>query len=79
MSIKKYKKKYGGGISSCKLSKFLLRYPDDKTQYNEEKLEDARKMIFETEFKVKKNSISNNLILIKNLVINLYRKAVSTS
>ena len=47
--------------------------------WNEEKLEDARKMIFETEFKVKKNSISNNLILIKNLVINLYRKAVSTS
>jgi len=47
--------------------------------WNEEKLEDAKKMIFETEFKVKKNSISNNSILIKNLVVDLYKKAVSIS
>ena len=40
MSIKNSKKKSGGGNSSCKLSKIILRYPDDKTQYNEEKLED---------------------------------------
>tara|TARA_A100001011_G_scaffold398885_1_gene504982 strand:+ start:1586 stop:2590 length:1005 start_codon:yes stop_codon:yes gene_type:complete len=47
--------------------------------WNEEKLNDAKKMIFETELKVKKNSVSNNSILIKNLVVNLYKKAVSTS
>ena len=47
--------------------------------WNEEKLNDAKKMIFETEFKVKKNSVLNNSILIKNLVVNLYKKAVSTS
>ena len=47
--------------------------------WNEKKLKDAKEMLFDTEIKIKKNANSNNAILIKNLVINLYQKGISTS
>ena len=47
--------------------------------WNKKKLIDAKKMLFDTEINIKKNGNSNNTILIKNLVINLYQKGTSTS
>ena len=46
--------------------------------WNEKKLRDAKKMLFETEINIKKNGNSNNIVLIKNLIINLYQKGIST-
>ena len=47
--------------------------------WNKKKLIDAKEMLFDTEINIKKNGNSNNTILIKNLVINLYQKGTSTS
>ena len=46
--------------------------------WNENKLRDAKKMLFEAEINIKKNGSSNNIILIKNLIVNLYQKGIST-
>ncbi len=46
--------------------------------WNEKKLRDAKKMLFEAEINIKKNGNSNNIILIKNLIVNLYQKGIST-
>ena len=45
--------------------------------WNEKKLRDAKKMLFEAEINIKKNGSSNNIILIKNLIVNLYQKGIS--
>ncbi|MDA9740638.1 DNA polymerase III subunit delta [Pelagibacteraceae bacterium] len=48
-------------------------------RWNSEKLEQARRIIFDAEIQLKVNANLNNNILIKNLIINLYQKASSTS
>ena len=47
--------------------------------WNEKKLKDAKEMLFKAEINIKKNKNSNNTILIKNLIVNLYQKGISTS
>ena len=47
--------------------------------WNRRKLEEAQKMLFETEFLVKTNLNSNNNTLIKNLIVNLCKKGMATS
>ena len=49
------------------------------SKWNLKKLEQARKILFDTEIQLKVNANLNNEILIKNLIINLYQKASSTS
>ena len=49
------------------------------SRWNSEKLEQARKILFETEVQLKVNANLNNNILIKNLIDDLYQKASSTS
>ena len=48
-------------------------------KWNVKKLEEAKKMVFQTEVLIKIKMNSNNNTLIKNLIINLYNKAASTS
>ncbi len=48
-------------------------------RWNSEKLEQARRILFDAEIQLKVNANLNNNILIKNLIINLYQKASSTS
>ena len=48
-------------------------------RWNSEKLEQARKILFDAEIQLKVNANLNNNILIKNLIVNLYQKASSTS
>ena len=48
-------------------------------RWNIQKLQEAKKILFNTELQIKKNVNSNNSLLIKNLIINLYQKAASTS
>ncbi len=48
-------------------------------KWNIKKLEAAKKIIFSTELQIKKNSDLKNNILMKNLIINLYKKAIATS
>jgi DNA polymerase-3 subunit delta len=48
-------------------------------RWNSEKLQEAKKILFKTELQIKKNVNSNNSLLIKSLIINLYQKAASTS
>ena len=48
-------------------------------KWNVKKLEEAKEALFEAEILIKSGLNNNNNILIKNLVINLYRKAASTS
>ncbi len=48
-------------------------------KWNIKKLEAAKKIIFKAELQIKKNIYLNNNILMKNLIINLYLKAGSTS
>ena len=47
--------------------------------WNLEKLEKAKKILVETEIKMKTKLNNYNNTLIKNLLINLYRIATSTS
>ena len=47
--------------------------------WNSQKLQEAKKILFNTELQIKKNVNSNNSLLIKNLIINLFQKAASTS
>ena len=49
------------------------------SRWNSEKLEQARKILFETEVQLKVNANLNNNTLIKNLIVDLYQKASSTS
>ena len=44
-------------------------------KWNINKLKEAKKILFETEVQIKKNSFLNNSILLKNLIMNLYKKA----
>ena len=44
-----------------------------------EKLEQARKILFDAEIQLKVNANLNNNTLIKNLIVDLYQKASSTS
>ena len=48
-------------------------------KWNTQKLEDAKKILYKTEIQIRKNINLNNNILIKNLIIELYEKAMSTS
>ena len=48
-------------------------------RWNSKKLQEAKKILFSTELQIKKNVNSNNSLLIKSLIINLYQKAASTS
>ena len=48
-------------------------------RWNSEKLEQARRIVFDAEIQLKVNANLNNNTLIKNLIINLYKKASSTS
>ena len=48
-------------------------------RWNSEKLEQARKILFGVEIQVKLNANLNNNTLIKNLIVDLYQKASSTS
>ena len=48
-------------------------------RWNSEKLEQARRILFDAEIQLKVNANLNNNTLIKNLIINLYKKASSTS
>ena len=48
-------------------------------RWNSEKLEQARRILFDAEIQLKVNANLNNNTLIKNLIINLYQKASSTS
>ena len=48
-------------------------------KWNSEKLEQARKILFDAEIQLKINTNVNNNILIKNLIVDLYQKASSTS
>ncbi len=48
-------------------------------KWNSEKLEQARKILFDAEIQLKINTNLNNNILIKNLIVDLYQKASSTS
>ena len=47
--------------------------------WNLKKLEEAKKMLFDTEILIKTKMNSNNNTLIKNLIVNLCNKAASTS
>ena len=49
------------------------------SRWNSEKLEQARKILFDAEIQLKVNSNLNNNTLIKNLIVDLYQKASSTS
>ena len=53
--------------------KFILQL------FNSNKLEEAKKMLLDTEVLIKTKMNSNNNTLIKNLIIDLYNKAASTS
>ena len=48
-------------------------------KWNIKKLKEAKKILFETEVQIKKNANLNNNVLLKNLIINLYKKLKSTS
>ena len=48
-------------------------------RWNSEKLEQARKILFDAEIQLKVNANLNNNTLIKNLIVDLYQKASSTS
>ncbi len=48
-------------------------------KWNIKKLKEAKGTLFKTELKIKKNANLNNNVLLKNLIINLYEKAESTS
>ena len=48
-------------------------------RWNSEKLEQARKILFDVEIQIKLNANLNNNTLIKNLIVDLYQKASSTS
>ena len=48
-------------------------------KWNINKLKEAKKILFETEVQIKRNSFLNNSILLKNLIMNLYKKAASIS
>ena len=48
-------------------------------RWNSEKLEQARKILFDVEIQLKLNANLNNNTLIKNLIVDLYQKASSTS
>ena len=48
-------------------------------RWNSEKLEQARKILFDVEIQLKVNANLNNNTLIKNLIVDLYQKASSTS
>ena len=48
-------------------------------RWNSQKLQEAKKILFNTELQIKKNVNSNNSLLINSLIINLYQKAASTS
>tara|TARA_A100001011_G_scaffold400597_1_gene516690 strand:+ start:3713 stop:4717 length:1005 start_codon:yes stop_codon:yes gene_type:complete len=48
-------------------------------KWNKNKLEEAKKKLFKTELQIKKNADLNNNVLLKNLIIKLCQKAVSTS
>ena len=48
-------------------------------RWNSEKLGQARRILFDAEIQLKVNANLNNNTLIKNLIINLYQKASSTS
>jgi len=48
-------------------------------RWNSEKLEQARKILFDAEIQLKVNANLNNNTLIKNLIVDLYHKASSTS
>ena len=48
-------------------------------RWNSEKLKQARKILFDAEIQLKINANLNNNTLIKNLIVNLYQKASSTS
>ena len=48
-------------------------------KWNINKLEEAKKTLFQTEMQIKKNADLNNNVLLKNLIINLFQKAASTS
>ena len=49
------------------------------TRWNSEKLEQARRILFDAEIQLKVNANLNNNTLIKNLIVDLYQKASSTS
>ena len=48
-------------------------------RWNSEKLKQARKILFDAEIQLKINANLNNNTLIKNLIVDLYQKASSTS
>ena len=48
-------------------------------KWSPKKLLEAKEILFNTEVLIKTNASSNNNTLIKNLIINLYNKAISTS
>ncbi len=48
-------------------------------KWNIKKLKEAKGTLFKTELEIKKNANLNNNVLLKNLIINLYEKAESTS
>ena len=47
-------------------------------KWNIAKLKEAKKMLFNTELQIKKNADLDNNVLVKNLIINLYKKAEAT-
>ena len=49
------------------------------SRWNSEKLKQARKILFDAEIQLKINANLNNNTLIKNLIVDLYQKASSTS
>ena len=48
-------------------------------KWNSEKLQQARKILFDAEIQLKVNANLNNNTLIKNLIVDLYQTASSTS
>ena len=47
-------------------------------KWNIAKLKEAKKILFNTELEIKKNADLDNNVLLKNLIINLYKKAEAT-
>ena len=57
----------------------MTKFYKQISRWNSEKLKQARKILFDTEIQLKVNANLNNNTLIKNLIVDLYQKASSTS
>ena len=66
-------------VTGGKNDKCFSRFLKQIKKWDPKKLLEAKEILFNTEVLIKTNVSSNNNTLIKNLIINLYNKAISTS